>query len=123
MDVDISICFRMKQLRRELGLTQAEIAEKTGIEKSSVSAYEKGTRAPAAVAAAKIAKALGVSLDYLCGINDDRYEGIIAKDVDLDISRLNFEGLRQLCLFYKFLCTQERYLEIVPPKHKNQETD
>ncbi len=110
-ELKISIGPRMRQLRNEAGLSQAELGSKVGLEKSTISSYESGTRTPTAYTAAKIAKALGVSLDYLCAITNDRYNIRIPKEVELDLSRLNPDGLRELCSFYRYLCGEERYTE------------
>jgi hypothetical protein len=45
------------QIRRESGLSQAEIARRTGIHSSVLSAYEHGRRQPSVAALARIAAA------------------------------------------------------------------
>lgn len=62
---------RLRTLREKHGYTQKEFAEKAGVSSSSYNAYEQGTKAPPLTSAAKIAKALGVSLDWLCGMDSD----------------------------------------------------
>ncbi len=59
---------RIKQLRKELGLSQRDFAEKTGITASALSSYEKGLKNPSVNVAVNIALAFDVSLDWLCGI-------------------------------------------------------
>lgn len=58
---------RMSDARRRLGLTQKQIAEKASIQPSSYSAYENNKKVPPVDIAIRIADALGVSLDWLCG--------------------------------------------------------
>lgn len=62
---------RIKQLRRELNLSQREFAEKIGVTASSLSAYEQGQKNPSVGVAIEIAVAFNVSLDWLCGLKKD----------------------------------------------------
>ena len=52
------------------GIRQAELVDKTGIDKGSMSSYVNGRYMPNADKVAKIAKALGVSVEYLLGKED-----------------------------------------------------
>lgn len=54
-------------LRDEARLTQGELAERAGISKRSVAAYESGEAQPTLSLAIRLADALGVSLDELAG--------------------------------------------------------
>ena len=54
---------KLKEIRLLRGMTQREIAEKLGIEQSTISLYETGERMPNAAMAAKIASTLGVSFN------------------------------------------------------------
>lgn len=56
---------RIKQKRKELGLTQAELGEKLNITDRAVSKWEQGEGDPNLSIIPDIAKVLGVSLDYL----------------------------------------------------------
>lgn len=60
---------RLKQAREELKMSQAELAEKTGIPKANISYYEnpKQTGLPNVEALNKIIEVLDVSYDYLIG--------------------------------------------------------
>ncbi|HUB37145.1 MAG TPA: helix-turn-helix transcriptional regulator [Solirubrobacteraceae bacterium] len=50
------------QIRRRSGLSQAELARRTGIQSSVLSAYEHGRRQPSAAALARIARAAELEL-------------------------------------------------------------
>jgi transcriptional regulator with XRE-family HTH domain len=50
------------QARREAGITQAELARRTGIHSSVLSAYEHGRRQPSVAALARIARSCGQEL-------------------------------------------------------------
>lgn len=52
----------IREIRREGGLTQAELARRTGMARSVLSAYEHGRRQPSVKSMARIAAAAGVEL-------------------------------------------------------------
>ena len=110
-ELEIKIEKRLRELRKEAGLTQEELGRKVGLEKNTISSYESDVRKPSAYIAAKIARTLNVSLDYLCSMTNDRYEIRIPKDVELDLTRLNPEGVKALCEYYRFLCKNKNYTE------------
>lgn len=58
---------RIKQLRQEQKMTQVEFAERLGVTKSTVSAYESGTRQPSYEVLLKMARIFKVSTDLLLG--------------------------------------------------------
>jgi hypothetical protein len=51
------------QIRRTSGLSQAELARRTGFQSSVLSAYEHGRRQPSVAALARIASAAGLELE------------------------------------------------------------
>ena len=57
---------RLREAREEQKLSQADVAAKVGITSQSLSNYERGTQQPPLKTATNLAKALNVSLDYLC---------------------------------------------------------
>ena len=62
---------RLKQLRKDSGLLQQDMAEKIGITKSAYGYYEQGKTTPDVITAKKIANILDVSVDYLLGKETD----------------------------------------------------
>lgn len=63
---------RLRQLRKERGLDQGELARILGYTRAIISYWETGTRIPSLFAATTIAQSLNISLDYLIrGIKDD----------------------------------------------------
>jgi putative transcriptional regulator len=56
---------RLKDLRTELGLTQAELAEMVGVTRKTVNTVENGVFTPSATLAIKLAKALNVPVEQL----------------------------------------------------------
>lgn len=60
----------LKRIRINKNMTQVELSDKTGITQQNISAYEQGKNIPLLDSAAKIADALGVTLDDLVSIRD-----------------------------------------------------
>lgn len=64
---------RLKQLRKERGLTQVQLAEIIRVERSSVGKYEGNSRIiPSDDVKKRIAEFFDVSVDYLLGLNESR---------------------------------------------------
>ncbi|MDE5602277.1 MAG: helix-turn-helix domain-containing protein [Clostridia bacterium] len=62
---------RIKQLRVEDGLSQAQLAKAVGISQSAIAVWELGARTPSADAIIKLAEYFGVTADYILGLSDD----------------------------------------------------
>jgi putative transcriptional regulator len=60
----------IKQRRTDLGLTQAELAERVGVTRKTVNTVENGVFTPSALLAIKLAKALNVPVEELFWIED-----------------------------------------------------
>lgn len=58
---------RIQELRKDMGITQQQMADKLNITKGAVSGYEIGRREPSNDILIKIANILGTSTDYLLG--------------------------------------------------------
>ena len=56
---------RLKEKRGELGLTQAELAERVGVTRKTVNTVENGVFVPSALLALKLARALGEPVERL----------------------------------------------------------
>jgi len=63
---------RLRQIRKEKGLTQAEVAKLLSIGESTVSFYESGKRQPDYETLIRLSETLHVSIDYLLGKTDIR---------------------------------------------------
>lgn len=84
--VDFSL--RLKQLRLEKHLTQAQVAERIGVTPSMVSSYETDIRLPSFEVMLRIADLFGVTVDYLLCREDKRF---------LDISALSDQEAAVVC--------------------------
>ena len=67
---------RLKQLRIKRKLTQFEVEELTGINRSTLSLYELGIRVPPIDMLMQLALLYKVSIDYLCGIEKSYSEDV-----------------------------------------------
>lgn len=56
---------RLKERRTELGLTQAELAERCGVSRKTVNTVENGVFTPSALLALKLAEALSEPVERL----------------------------------------------------------
>lgn len=63
---------RLKELRKEKGLTQRKLAEKLNYGYTAIANYESGRNQPKLQDLVRLADALDTSLDYLVGISDVR---------------------------------------------------
>lgn len=74
---------RIKQLRKENGLTQTGLAEALGVTKGTVSTWETNSRTPSFDTLNMMSDMFHRSLDYIMGRSDDATP-ITASDADLD---------------------------------------
>ncbi len=72
MDVKRRFATRLKQLREEKGLSQAQLGEKIGVSRGSISFYENESRIPDIEVLEKISLFFEVPSDYLLGLIPNR---------------------------------------------------
>ena len=63
---------RLRDLRKERGLTQVQMQLLTGIDQSDYSKLERGQRYYTFEQCRRIASALCTSMDYLAGLTDEK---------------------------------------------------
>lgn len=80
--MEASFTERLRNARKSRGLSQADLAQRAGLEPSAVSHFEAGRRQPSFHNLRKLADALGVTTDYLLG-----------RDINLGASGPAVEGL------------------------------
>lgn len=56
---------KLRALREARGLTQLQVAERVGVSKTMVSAYETASKAPSIEVLIRLSRLFGVSVDYL----------------------------------------------------------
>jgi len=74
---------KLARLRKELGLSQAELGERVGVHIAHLSRLENGKSQPSVEMLWKIAHALGVSMDYLMDEDADEIAPVSVKDKSL----------------------------------------
>ena len=72
---------RLNNLLTHRNLKGSDLAEATGIDPGAISMYLRGRREPSFKSLLKIASILNTSLDYLCGVSDNREEHTIIRSV------------------------------------------
>lgn len=61
---------KIKNLRIHSGMSQPQLAERLGVTKSAVNAWEMGMNSPSLSYIIRLAQIFGVSTDYLLGVNE-----------------------------------------------------
>ena len=101
---------RIKMRRRELKLTQTELAKEANLTPAAISQFESGTRKPSFKTLSSLSDALKVTTDYLLGKAEKNYNDLLA---DPKINAM-FKGMMKftekdketLYEFYEFLKTK-----------------
>lgn len=65
---------RLKQLMESRGLNNKALADEVNITTAALSRYQTGHRTPDLKYVVKLSEYFGVSIDWLLGVNDERYE-------------------------------------------------
>jgi putative transcriptional regulator len=61
---------RLKERRGELGLTQAQLAERVGVTRKTVNTVENGVFTPSTILALKLAESLDLTVEQLFWIDE-----------------------------------------------------
>ncbi len=83
---------RLQQKRRNMKLSQKEVADAVGVNPSVISNYENGERTPSVEVLVALASLYHCSVDYLLGIEKSSHASI-------DVSMLNDEQRSRLQYF------------------------
>ncbi len=92
---------KMRELRKEKGLTQQELATASGISRVTLGFYERNENAPPADVAIRIADALGVDLNTLIDWENKTKSVQIKTQEDWDAVREKHAGARQLPVLFE----------------------
>ncbi|WP_254919308.1 helix-turn-helix domain-containing protein [Bacillus cereus] len=87
---------RLKALRLEFEMVQQDVADLSGLTKSTISRFESGKKTPSRESVEKLSAIFKVSSDYLLGISDSKYSnisGLLAIKEDLIGLALRIEQL------------------------------
>lgn len=83
---DSMVADKIKHLRDQKGMTQANLAKQLGITRSSVNAWEMGISVPSTQYIVELAHIFKVSTDYLLGVDASAsisVEGLTEKDIQI----------------------------------------
>lgn len=89
---------RIKELRTEKGITQADLAKILKISDRAVGYYENGDREPDYTTLLKIAEYFDVSIDYLLGVSDIRNPVVEAYKDLLERKAIQEKGKEELVI-------------------------
>ena len=84
---------RITEARKQKGLSQAELAKRSGLSQAGISYIEKGLRSPSTDTLELLASALGCSVSYLMGETNDpkaisqSYAMVASLDASADVQR------------------------------------
>jgi transcriptional regulator with XRE-family HTH domain len=82
--------YRIRERRKALGLSQDDLAELAGCLQTQISRYENNEALPQSDALRALAKALGVSADWLLGLSDVPVPALRESDLtDLEQAAVN----------------------------------
>ena len=87
---------KLKELRKQHGLTQQQLADRVGVTKSVISFYELKERAPSPEVLTKLSYIFHVSTDYLLGIDRNKTIDVSGlDDADIQAVQLIVDRLRR----------------------------
>jgi transcriptional regulator with XRE-family HTH domain len=102
---------RIKALRREKDMTQADLAEKLKVSRASIANWETGIRSPDFNSIRIMSQLFGVPIDYFLGKTDYRYNIKYPDCFELDLTKLNSFGMDMLHEYYVYLISNDRFKE------------
>ena len=83
---------RLKKLRKQVKLTQAQIAEILDISQQAYGSWERGAKKPTQENLVKLAQVLNVSVDYLVANSEEKSDEL--DNIEL-LFRMNSKGLTE----------------------------
>jgi len=85
---------RLRRLREQHRLAQLDLAVQIGAGSQQIHRYEVGEAEPSPFQLKRLAKALGVTTDYLLGLSDQEHPPVLESSLSPDERRF-LEALRQ----------------------------
>ena len=112
---------RIKQLRKQRGLTQSELGALVNVTKVSICCYENGTRLPSLETLMDLSQVFGVSVDFLLGL-DNTVVAEGKEDYNVRMSNEEIVFIRELrkygALHDKVVSNPKRLVELMLKKLK-----
>ena len=88
---------KLRTLREARGLTQLQVANRIGVSKAMVSAYETASKAPSIEVLIRLSRLFGVSVDYLVCVDAPKV---------IDVSGLDDEATALIASLVKKIANQ-----------------
>lgn len=73
---------KLKALREARGLTQLQVANRIGVSKAMISAYETASKAPSVDVLIRLSRLFGVTIDYLVCVDSPKFLDVSSLDDD-----------------------------------------
>lgn len=100
---------RLRSARESRGLSQAQLAEKAGLQSAAIAHFEAGRRSPSLKNLRALAEALAVSSDYLIGLEKQQTTiDVMPSRLAKQICRLTAENVDLLELIGQELLKRQR---------------
>lgn len=93
------VAAKIKRLREQRGMTQADLAKRLGITRSSVNAWELGISVPSTQYIVELARLFKVSTDYLLGV---------VSSATISVSGLTEQDIQVVCGLVEHLREKNR---------------
>lgn len=100
---------RLRAARERKGLSQSDLASRSGLQPSAVSHFETGRRSPSFENLRALADALGVSADYLVGRQEDvGAAGPVAEQMFRHLSKMSESDQKTLADMARILAERNK---------------
>ncbi len=104
---------RIRDLRKEHGLSQQELAQKLGVNQTAVSQWERGATTPSSTVMVDLCKLWDVTPDFLLGLSEEKkaptIEQVDAEELQLlkeVVDQLTPEQQQELLRYGRYLASQ-----------------
>jgi transcriptional regulator with XRE-family HTH domain len=81
--LDMEFKDRLKQARKDKGISQSKLAQMIDVHVTNISRYERGENKPTSQVLTRLADALGISADYLMSGSTDEVANAVISDREL----------------------------------------
>lgn len=86
----------LREVRQRMGITQAEMANRLGVARASLSLYEAGKQTPDLTFLDRLHRETGMSFDYLMGYTDNYTPETLGMDKVVGLSTESLERLKTM---------------------------
>lgn len=100
---------RIREALDKKGMRAQELANRTGIDKSSISQYVHGLHKPSPETATRMADVLGVDPMWLMGHDVIEAQTDYYKELQKYMNKLNDKGKEQVSKYIIFIASQEEF--------------